>query len=897
MSATIRNLLIKWGADLSGAQKGFKQLSKDLKSVGKSLSSAGSTLTKSVTAPVAATVGALTALTVKSAGAADDINTLAQKFGLTTDRVQELQYASQFLDVEFDKMAGSMQKLTHNMDLARYGSKLQEEAFAKLGVQYKNTDGTLRNAKDVWNDTIDALNNISNEAERDAIAYNLFGRSAVELNPLIKAGSAELEKLSEEAHSVGAVINKDSISSLNKLNDTLDQVKSILAAAGGEIAASFAPVLQSLKPIVERYVVPALKGIAQFLADAFKWFSNLSPQMQQFMLLLGGLALAIGPLLTVAGKFVTVLSNVTKGLGLAASALSAGKGLLGAITAFLGPAGTAVAVISAIALAVGGLIIAFSGAESETDKLRKKYEELNKEIEESRKQFETQVAETETNAGAAQKLADELYTLADKEKKTNAEKKRMVSLVEQLNSVYPDLNLEINEQTGLLNKQHKTVKDIISAKKQEITYNIYAEKYTEILKKEIELEEGLESAKNNLTATQKRYNEALSAAQGTGSTSYARYELGLVSKSLVEAQAVTDDFTNALNANKAEQDALAAKMETTANNIYSFGEAVTTTNEEITISNEEMAAQQEELQKRIEASTQAHYDSMGGIYDKGIEQNKTKLDQVNKNLRTQVEQFESWRSNIKKVAELVPKDVYGQLVKLGPESAPLIAELVSPKNKDKLNEFVALMQTKSKAAKDAALEDEGLGGLVNEVSGVMDDMKGEIEKTDEIKTAAYNLGKSITSGLEKGMDSGTSVLYSRARAIARQVINVMRSEIKPGSPSKVTTLFGQSISDGLTAGMAKNAMAAFKQSRKIASGIVDSFKTISMPNYTINATGKSTTPTTGDMYSAFSRALKENAKSGGLYIENFYNNTDDDIRELAYKLERCRQQASAAIGG
>lgn len=892
MSATIRSLLIKWGVDLTGAQKGFKQLSKELNTIGKGLKSAGSTLTKSVTLPVVA----LGAASVK----------LASDMEETTNKINEV----------FEDNAGKIEAWSKdsikNMGLAQQTAMDTAALFGDMGKGMKlPTEEGVKMSMSLTQLSADmaSFKNISQERVQQALTGVYTGETEALKSLGIVMTEANLKQYAMEK---GITKNIQSMTQAEKVQLRYAYVMDVTADAqgdfirtGGGAANQTRMLKEQLKQAgadIGKILLPTITDLLKTVNGLLQEFQELNPETKKTIVTIALISAAVGPVLSVLGHLTSGVGNLVKGLSSAVKAISGGAGFLGALSALIGPAGTVVVAIAAVAAVVGGLIIAFSGAESETDKLRKKYEELNKEIEESRKQFETQVAETETNAGAAQKLADELYTLADKEKKTNAEKKRMVSLVEQLNSVYPDLNLEINEQTGLLNKQYKTVKDIIEAKKQEMVYSIYAEQYKELLEQEIKLAEELETAEENLAAAKERYNKAskefndLSWTNMSSSQAFAS-SLFNASNELKNAQTNVDSFTNALNANKAEQDALVAKMDETANGIYSFGEAVTTTNEDITLSNEVMAAQQEEIQRRIETSTQAHYDAMGGIYDKGIEQNKTKLDQVNKNLRTQVEQFESWRSNIKKVAELVPKDVYEQLVKLGPESAPLIAELVSPKNKDKLNEFVTIMQTKSKAAKDAALEDEGLGGLANEVSGVMDDMKGEIEKTDEIKTAAYNLGKSITSGLEKGMDSGTSVLYSRARAIARQVINVMRSEIKPGSPSKVTTLFGQSISDGLTAGMAKNAMAAFKQSRKIASGIVDSFKTISMPNYTINATGKSTTPTTGDMYSAFSRALKENAKSGGLYIENFYNSTDDDIRELAYKLERCRQQASAAIGG
>lgn len=884
MSTTIRNLLVKAGVDFSGVQKGFNQMSKDLKKVGKSLSTAGSTLTKGLTLPIVGAVAGLTALTVKSAGTADELNTLAAKTGLSTDRLQEMSYAARFIDVDLETMTDSMVKLTRSMDAAREGTKKQQDAFKQLGVEYKNSDGSLRNAKDVWAEAIDALGSMTNEAERDAIALELFGRSAAELNPLIKAGSTELNRLAKEAHDVGAVMSKENVTSLNKLNDSLDQFKAVLAVAGGEIGSAFAPVLESLKPIIMNTVVPAIKGFAKILSDVFKWFNNLSPQMKSFILLVGGLAVAMGPLLTVSSKVINVVRSVTSGIGAAAKAISGGGGIVSAITSFLGPAGLAVTVISAIVLAVGGLIIALTGGETATDKLIKKYQELKTEMEDTRKEFEGQASEAEASAGAANKLADELYDLAGKEKKTNAEKKRMVSLVEQLNEMYPDLNLAVDEQTGLLNKQYKSVKDLLALKKQEVLYAIYADQYTAALKQQLDQQNLYKEAVNNLSAAESKLSDAL--ARSTYQFTSMDPAVSMAKQEIELAKNAVYTLFDSLGITNEELTKIEGQLGLTAEKMGVFGDTTIAANDEIAQSEAELAAATEEASQRIKTNTQKHYDSMGGIYAKGIEQNKTSLDKVNKNLRNQVDQFTAWQTDIQKLSGKVPQDVYNALFQLGPQSAPLIAELVNPKNKAKLDEFVTLMQTKSTAAKDAALAEEGIGGLPESVENVTGTIESDLRDTSQIKDAAYDLGYAISSGLEKGIGAGASALYARARTIAKQVITEMKKVIQPGSPSKVTTVFGRAMSEGLSLGILQKSQDAIRSAGFVVRNSISAMSGHTIPSLAMASGG-----------SASSTTQTVSGDTPILKIDNFYNNTDQDIDTLAYKFEMARKKASAAIGG
>jgi len=333
--ATLRSLVVKVGADLSDFQKKMSHLTKEINKVGKNFKTVGDAMTKGITVPVLGAAAALTGIAIKSGKAADELITLANQTGLSTEALQEMQYAARFVDVEVETMTGSMIKLTKNMDMARRGSKEQEEAFAKLGVEYKNVDGTLRNAKDVWADTIDALGNMSNEAERDATALSLFGRSAADLNPLIKAGGDEMKRLAAEAHEVGAVMSGENISRLGKFDDSMEKLKATVGNAAASIGVAFLPVLEKLMPIIQNQLVPLIGKFADFVGKVIEKFDALSPGMQKTIIAAIALAVAIGPVLSVVGKAITAVGTFTKVLSLVAS-----------------PAGLIIIAILAIAAAV-----------------------------------------------------------------------------------------------------------------------------------------------------------------------------------------------------------------------------------------------------------------------------------------------------------------------------------------------------------------------------------------------------------------------------------------------------------------------------------------------------------------------------------------------------------------
>jgi phage-related minor tail protein len=246
-------------------------------------------------------------MAVSAGKTADGLITLSNKTGITTQALQEMSYAARFIDVDVETMTGSMQKLTKNMDMARRGSKEQEEAFKSLEIEFKNQDGSLRNAKDVWAEAIEALGSVSSEADRDALAMNLFGKSAAELNPLIKAGSAELKRLGQEAHNTGAVLSDETVTSLGKFDDMRERCSAGLATAAAQIGAAFLPVLEKLAPLVEEKIVPAIQSFAGYITGLIDKFNNLSPGMQKFVLAAAGIAIAVGPVFSAVGKVTSGL--------------------------------------------------------------------------------------------------------------------------------------------------------------------------------------------------------------------------------------------------------------------------------------------------------------------------------------------------------------------------------------------------------------------------------------------------------------------------------------------------------------------------------------------------------------------------------------------------------------
>lgn len=177
---------------------------------------------------------------------ADEILALTQTTGLSTDTLQEFQYMAELVDVSLDTVSGALRKLTNNMQSAAAGSGSAYEAFEALGVTVTDSEGHLRSAEDVFYDVIDAMGQFENETERDAFAMDIFGRSAMDLNPLVEAGSDALADFADEAHEMGYVLDNDALESLGDMDDSFQRVQRQMESVRNQIVAAMAPAITDI---------------------------------------------------------------------------------------------------------------------------------------------------------------------------------------------------------------------------------------------------------------------------------------------------------------------------------------------------------------------------------------------------------------------------------------------------------------------------------------------------------------------------------------------------------------------------------------------------------------------------------------------------------------------------
>lgn len=231
---------------------------------------------------------AMISMTKESAAFADNIITLSMQTGQSTQQLQEFAYASELIDVSVDTLQGSLTKLTNNMQDTMNGTGNAKASFEALGVSVTNADGSMRSANDVFYETIDALGQVKNETERDAMSMDIFGRSAQDLNPLIIQGSKTLKEYADEAHNVGYVLDDEALSALGAVDDAYQRLQKTQEGVKNQLSAEFAPYLEEFygdvttmvkdggKALKDSGIVDAFGMLLETIGDILNPMSDLS---------------------------------------------------------------------------------------------------------------------------------------------------------------------------------------------------------------------------------------------------------------------------------------------------------------------------------------------------------------------------------------------------------------------------------------------------------------------------------------------------------------------------------------------------------------------------------------------------------------------------------------------
>lgn len=463
-------------------------------------------------------------------------------------------------------------------------------------------------------------------------------------------------------------------------------------------------------------------------------------------------------------------ANQTRVLQLQFESLSAtiGQGLIGVLSPAIQFINSTV--MPALQKMADGFAKVFE--QKDSDKLEESLENLGKSVSDVADTFADSSKEIETNALVAKKAVSRLQELEKAGLDTAEAQAEYANNVRLLNELYPELNLQTYESTGLLRRSTDALLAEIDAMKQKALHVAMEERYTASLRAQAEATLAIKDAEYARTGIQAQ--QQVLAEQLTAST-------GMTVEKLVELYNSQMLINSAMQAGVTSTDALAAGMALAGDavNVLSpaqmelVGQLIQMQHEEAALNetiedgNAAISKQEKEMQdwakamglatdeqgdlskaadstaesvgnltdeyEAAEAAARQSIESQIGYFDKLATESDMTASEIVANWQAQRDAINNYNDNLRKAVDMgLAPELVQQLADGSKESIMYLNELVNSTDTgvDEINAaFEEMVQSKETVAETMAAVTQEMSDQLNQMASDVKSNLGDIKGT------------------------------------------------------------------------------------------------------------------------------------------------------------------------
>ena len=226
----------------------------------------------------------------------DYLTVAGQKSGISVDKLAEnlAKYGAPMRALGIDTknaiaLFAGWEKAGVNTEIAFSGMK---KAISNWGKEGKNSGEEFKKVMQQIKDAPDI-------ASATTLAIEAFGSKAgPDLADAIKGGRFEVDEYVKALEEAGGALDQ----TFDDMQDPPDQAK----VAMNNIKL----ILNDLGQTILGVLAPSLQNLTEWSKNLQQWFTNLSPNAKQLIVVIGGIAAAIGPVLVVLGTLASSISSL-----------------------------------------------------------------------------------------------------------------------------------------------------------------------------------------------------------------------------------------------------------------------------------------------------------------------------------------------------------------------------------------------------------------------------------------------------------------------------------------------------------------------------------------------------------------------------------------------------------
>lgn len=276
--------LAAWQRDMGRASKRLQRFGSSVGRVARQMSIFGGAVSG---------VG-LVLLANRTIEAADNIDKLSARLGVSTEALSQYRHVAELSGVQFNTLTMALQRMTRRVSEAASGTGEARDAIKELGL---SAEALERLSPDQQFEVLaDALQNVESQTDRVRLAFKLFDSEGVAVLQTMEDGAEGIRRMREEADKLGKTLTREQTDKLVAAKDAWTRFNA------------------AIEGMVQTFVVelgPALAAVGEWLADrlpiALSWLKTRWVETWE------GILLLVAKVATAMGRLFTALVPLTRG--------------------------------------------------------------------------------------------------------------------------------------------------------------------------------------------------------------------------------------------------------------------------------------------------------------------------------------------------------------------------------------------------------------------------------------------------------------------------------------------------------------------------------------------------------------------------------------------------------
>lgn len=616
------------------------------------------------------------------------------------------------------------------------------------------------------------------------------------------------------------------------------------AVSNGDLGVSLANLGESLAELTDNLVTSAEEGLPGFIDGLTKLIDNLD--------VIGGAisGVAAGWLAYQAASLAATIA--TEGLTVALNA---------------NPIGLLVGVIAGVATAFWSFSEAadeaaekMSGVSTEVEREINVSKNLTSNIQEASARRAEEAANIDKQAQAAKRLTEELF-------EGNASQERQAQIIEELKSLYPELNVSLSEEGEIVGATKEQIDRYIESSVQMSKVEAAKKHITETAEEQLEAEmaladkaEELKKAEEKLAEAEREYNiEAQKHVDMNGNLVEVQNEYSLaVDSARADVKALGEEYSNIQNTLidlGAEQNRYLEFVGNTEPLISATGEtqALGEAEQQVAEISEELTEEFQKLYESIQSSVQSSLD----LTQQWSQDWSTNTGEMTSNIQSQIEGVQNWADNFDQLANSAEVSIDSRVLKyladMGTEGAGLVQQLVDTlkESPEQLQDFADTMAEYLSLSDEVAaqIEQTYADCIINGMEAASKAVEENSEPITEAMTLAateskdafneawgsdgetaqefYTAGKAAADSVAKGVTENSSTLKTETKKVADEGLKAVQTAwgVSGSNSSKFNTE-GKNAVTSIANGMKSQENQATSTASQMAESIAKAFESV-----------------------------------------------------------------------